>query len=299
MSFSGKVKEELSKQSIPSRHCQIAELAAIILGTGKMYTDADGKCRVEIETENLRVAKKCFTLLRKTFNINTDVRIRVYQKQKRVKYYSVFVLDEEDAERVIMAVTGVTVVQKACCRRSFIRGMFLASGSISNPEKSYHFEIVCSTLQIAEQLKEVINSFSTEAKIVLRKNHYIVYIKDGTQIVEMLNIMGAHLALMDLENLRIVKEMRNSINRRVNCETANIGKTVSASVKQVEDIQFLMEISEFKKLPILLREIAEVRLDNPDATLVELGQKLTPAVGKSGVNHRLRKMCEIADRLRG
>lgn len=190
------------------------------------------------------------------------------------------------------------VVQNTCCRRAFIRGAFLASGSISDPEKFYHFEIVCATNAKAEQLKELIATFDIEAKIVVRKKYYVVYIKEGSQIVDILNVMEAPVALMELENIRILKEMRNSVNRQVNCETANINKTVSAAVKQMDDIRYIQTTIGLDGLPDNLREMALVRLELPDATLKELGEALNPPVGKSGVNHRLRKLGILADDLR-
>lgn len=175
----------------------------------------------------------------------------------------------------------------------------MSAGSMSDPEKSYHFEIVCTTEKKAEQLMEIINSFDIDAKIVSRKKNYVVYVKEGAQIVDMLNIMEAHVALMNLENVRILKEMRNSVNRQVNCETANINKTVNAAVKQIEDINYIQETVGLESLPENLQEIAEVRLKYPEAALKELGTFLEPPVGKSGVNHRLRKICEIAETMRG
>ena len=191
------------------------------------------------------------------------------------------------------------VVQNVCCKRAFIRGAFLSAGSISDPEKFYHFEIVCSSEEKAEQLREIIGTFSIEAKIVVRKKYYVVYIKEGSQIVEILNVMEAPLALMELENIRILKEMRNSVNRQVNCETANINKTVSAAVKQLQDIAYIRDTVGLDYLPESLAEIAQARLERPDATLKELGEILSPPVGKSGVNHRLRKISSIAESLRG
>jgi len=190
------------------------------------------------------------------------------------------------------------LVQNACCKRAFIRGAFLSAGSMSDPEKSYHFEIVCTSEEKAMQLMEIINSFDIDAKIVQRKKNYVVYVKEGAQIVDMLGIMEAHVALMNLENVRILKEMRNSVNRQVNCETANINKTVNAAVKQIEDINYIEETVGLSSLPENLQEIAEVRLKYPEAALKELGTFLEPAVGKSGVNHRLRKLCEIAEEIR-
>ena len=165
-------------------------------------------------------------------------------------------------------------------------------------EKGYHFEIVCSDEQKAGQLRELIRSFEIDAKIVMRKKSYVVYVKEGAQIVDMLAVMEANVALMNLENIRIVKEMRNTVNRKVNCETANINKTVNAAVKQTEDIRLIQEKMGFHNLNEGLAEIAELRLQYPEATLKELGMMLNPQVGKSGVNHRLRKLSQIADGLR-
>jgi hypothetical protein len=190
------------------------------------------------------------------------------------------------------------VLQRDCCKRAFIRGAFLAAGSISDPEKNYHFEIVCTNEEKAKQLQEIINTFELDAKIVLRKKYYVVYIKEGAMIVDILNVMEAHVSLMKLENVRILKDMRNSVNRRVNCETANINKTVSAAMKQLEDIRFIQETIGFSELSEGLAEIAKLRLSQPEATLKELGTMLNPPVGKSGVNHRLRKLSNMADDLR-
>ena len=174
----------------------------------------------------------------------------------------------------------------------------MAAGSISDPEKFYHFEIVCSTMEKAEQLCRIIQNFQIDAKIVERKKHFVVYIKEGSGIVDILNVMEAHIALMDLENVRIVKEMRNSVNRKVNCETANLNKTVSAAVKQIEDIKYIRDTVGLEVLSPVLKDMAIVRLENPETPLKELGTLLSPSVGKSGVNHRLRKLGRIADELR-
>ena len=144
----------------------------------------------------------------------------------------------------------------------------------------------------------MIQGFDIDAKIVLRKKYYVVYLKEGSGIVDLLNVCEAHVSLMKLENLRILKEMRNSINRRVNCEAANITKTVNAAARQIEDIEYIRDHYGFQNLPDNLRQMAEVRLENPDAPLKELGEYLEPPVGKSGVNHRLRKLSEIAERIR-
>ncbi len=190
------------------------------------------------------------------------------------------------------------LLKESCCIRAYIRGAFLASGSIADPEKGYHFEIVTSCEKKAEQLIAQLDVFGIEAKSIERKGHVVVYIKEGSQIVDVLNVMEAHNALMELENIRIVKELRNSVNRQVNCETANINKTVNAAIKQVEDIKFIQAQIGLDELPIQLREAAILRLEYPEAPLKELANLMNPPVGKSGINHRLRKLCQIAEELR-
>ena len=174
----------------------------------------------------------------------------------------------------------------------------MASGSMSHPEKSYHIEFVCAARVQAEQIREMMHSFDLEAKVILRKKSYVVYIKEGSQIVDLLNVMEAPISLMEMENVRILKEMRNSVNRKVNCETANINKTVSAASKQSEDIRLIQKNMGLDNLPEGLQEIAELRLAYPDASLKELGDLLSEPLGKSGVNHRLRKLSAIAEDLK-
>ena len=291
MSFSGMVKEELSRQISTARHCRIAEIAALLSACGKMT--AAGILR--FQTENDAVVRKYFTLLQKTFNIETEIAIRESRQMKKGNVYYVEITDPGQVETVLQGTKlsvnegdgetlyteNALLTQQSCCKRAFIRGAFLASGSISDPEKGYHFEIVTQDERKAAHLQEIICSFQIDAKIV-----------------DMLAIMEANVALMNLENIRILKEMRNSVNRKVNCETANINKTVNAAVKQIEDIRLIEQKKGFHNLNEGLAEIAELRLQYPEATLKELGMMLNPQVGKSGVNHRLRKLSEIADELR-
>lgn len=291
MSFSGKIKEELAQHYAKARHCNLAELSALVHMSGSFEKDGYGNCILKLHTENDGVARKCFTLLGKTFNISTDIAIRRNAAKGSCSYY-IRAKGEE-----LLAVENV-IVQAVCCKRAYIRGAFIASGSMSDPDKSYHFEIVCGTLKQAEYLRNMINSFEMDAKIVKRKKSYVVYLKEGSQIVDVLNIMEAHVALLELENVRIMKEMRNTVNRKVNCETANINKTVSASVRQMEDIIYIRDNIGFDKLPDGLKDVALTRLKYPDATLKELGGLLENPIGKSGVNHRLRKLSEIAEKLR-
>ncbi len=306
MSFSGEVKEELAGQISSSRHCQIAELAAMVCYSGRLEQANTGNACLTIQAENEKVIRKGFTLLQKSFNICTGVTgkgpyfLKIEEKDQVSRLLQSLKLSEYSSQKDgRMDTVNPLLIKNACCRRAYLRGAFLTTGSMSDPEKSYHLEFVCLTRRQALQLQEIIRDFDIEARIVTRKNHDIVYMKEGAGIVDLLNVTGAHISLMNLENLRIVKEMRNSINRRVNCETANITKTVNASTKQIQDIMLIQKTLGLKGLQDSLREVAEVRLEYPEATLKELGEYLNPPVGKSGVNHRVRKLSEIAERIRG
>ena len=313
MSFSSNVKSELSHHFGEGRHCDIAEIAAIVNMCGYISQNEDNFC-IKIHTENVAVARKCFTLLKKTFNIDCKILVRRNSQLKKNRIYILTVESKNGEAKKILLSTGLLksvegeyeicnriyplVVSSTCCKRAYIRGAFLAAGSVSDPEKTYHLEFVCSTLEYSGELKDLINSFGMEAKIVKRKEHYIVYLKEGEQIVDLLNIMEAHVALLEMENVRIIKDMRNNVNRKVNCETANLNKTIAAAVKQIEDIEFIRDNFGLSYLPKPLEEMAMARMNFPDATLKELGQMMEPAVGKSGVNHRLRKISEMAEFLR-
>lgn len=287
MSFSSDIKEELGRQYSKSRHCQMSELSGMIELDGRI-DEQNGT--MYFKTDNPVLLEKYAILMKKVFELDISKSI-----------------SKEDTDRIMQtfkwnrlegATTNGLILQNTCCKRAFIRGAFLAGGSMSDPNKSYHFEIVCHTLEQAKQLQGVMQSFDTDAKIVERKGHHVVYLKEGSQIVDMLNVMEAYVALMNLENVRILKEVRNTINRKVNCETANINKTVNAAVKQVEDIELIRERIGLDNLPENLREMALLRLEYPEATLKELGNYLEPPVGKSGVNHRLRKLSAIAEDLK-
>ena len=312
MSFSGKVREELAGNISSARHCRIAEISAFIGMCGTVVINSFDRCSIKIHSENLLVARKVFTLIEKTFNIKTDISIRRNIARDSVSY-AVIVRRHKDALRILQAAKMISeherraddlrpfnplVIRQTCCRRAFLRGAFQAAGSMSDPRKSYHFEIVCSSPEAAQQIRDVICGFDLDAKIVQRKKSFVVYLKEGSQIVDILNVMEAHVSLRELENVRILKEMRNSVNRKVNCETANINKTVSAAVKQIEDITYLRDTVGFENLPENLVEAAYARLENPDASLKELGEALTPPVGKSGINHRLRRLSEMAEKAR-
>lgn len=312
MSFSQEVKDELEKQVGQARHCRIAELAVILLCYGRVSTTKIGENRLIVSTEHETIVRKYFTLLKKTFNIDNSVLKSVFSTENNGRVFEGILEDGTLIETILKAVkmwdeerktllkcadVSEVLLKSACCKRAFLRGCFLCSGSMSDPQKGYHLEYLCNNEEMADQILRVIGDFEAEAKIVRRKKYYVVYVKEGASIVELLNVMEAHISLMNFENTRILKEIGNHTNRKVNCETANIIKSVNAANKQIADIEKIRDCKGLDSLPASLRDIAEVRLQYPDAPLGELGKYLDPPIGKSGVNHRLRKLGEIADKL--
>ncbi len=322
MSFSGDIKREIARQIPDEYHCLLAEIAAIIRYAGNLTGDAD--CgRITMETENVTLARKYLRLIKKAFDIPVDLNIKKLPSGKSRLYRIVLASGEkespsasaDDSLQEIRAGDRFSrvwretadwerdafrecLLEYPCCRRAFIRGAFLTSGSMSNPGKSYHFEIVCRDSRGAEELCRVIETFEIDPKIIQRKNKYVVYLKDSEAIVDILNVMSASNALMNLENIRIMKEMKNSANRQYNCDSANINKMVRTATRQLEGIRLIEQRMGLNRLSPSLREMALVRLEHPEESLKELGDYLNPPVGKSGVNHRLKKLEEIAESLR-
>ena len=314
MSFSSRTKGELARVYSQDRCCQMAELAALVRMCGTLrLIGGKQKLNIKLVTENPAIARKLFKLFKTLFNINIEVMARKNPRLGKRNYCLMTVTDEMGSNNILKR-TGILkkranfydisyevpteLLEKRCCRRSYLRGAFLGGGSISDPEKTYHLEFVSHSLTHSESLKNLINSFGLKSKIIERKENYVIYLKEGDQIADLLNIMGAHSALLNLENIRIYKQMRNDVNRIVNCETANLDKTVNASIKQIENIKYIEDTVGLGRLPSNLKEIAQLRLENRDASLRELGRMLTPPIGKSGVNHRLRRIGEIANNLK-
>jgi DNA-binding protein WhiA len=293
MSFSSNVKNELLGVMPEARHCKIAEIAAVYAILG----DRGNTAGLAIRTENERLARKFFTLLKKAFNIEKDLRISTVERGKR-SAFRVELSDSGKADDIRKATSHPMLLSMECCRRSYLWGAFLAAGSISAPEKYYHLEIVCPDGDVAEMIRSTMRKLGLLGKIAVRKGSSVVYLKEGDQIVQVLGEMGAGYALMDLENVRIMRDIRGKVNRQVNCETANLGKAVATGVRQREDILYIREQVGLGSLPKQLREMAEVRLAYPDAPLKDLGEYLDPKIGKSGVNHRLKKLSSIAAELR-
>ena len=314
MSFSSTTKNELSRLPIEDRCFAIAELAAIVRMCGTIQISGIGKINLKFGTENAAIARRIFTLLKMLYDTNIEVMVRKNRQLKKNNNYLIVINNTKITKKILEDVGFLTnkdisfydvsyempenLIKNRCCRRSYIRGAFLGGGSISNPEKTYHMEFVTNSEEHGIDLSNIINSFDLNSKIVIRKDNYVVYIKEGEQLVDILNIMGAHQALLKFENIRVFKDVRNNINRLVNCETANLGKTIDASLRQVENIEYIDSKIGIKKLPENLQEIALLRLEYREASLKELGTKLNPPVGKSGVNHRFRRIEEIAEELR-
>lgn len=300
MSFSINVKNEIIN-IINSRHCAIAEFSAIINYIGKIKKD-DEKYYLIFNSENENLLKKCQTLIEYIFEE------KIYINYEKNKSFNIIIKDKEFINKIFKTIkqkNGIqddfnsSITNSICCKRAYIRGAFVCIGYISDPEKNYHLEFTNLSFKQAENLRDIINFFEIGAKILEKKESYIVYIKEGEQIVDLLNIIEAHQSLLELENIRIIKDVRNNINRIVNCETANLNKIVSNGIKQKEDIEFIKNEIGLDTLPKQLKDIAKLRLNHPDISLKELGEMLNPTISKSGVNHRLKKINKIAESLRG
>ncbi|WAM31997.1 DNA-binding protein WhiA [Caldicellulosiruptor naganoensis] len=312
MSFSSSAKAEVSKKLSQATCCRKAAIAAFLKFSGVIY-QSDGIFSFKASFENAQTARSFFLLMKNGFSKHCEVTIKKNSKLNKNYVYTIILPPSNDNLQILKDLHFVKkaskeyilsfslkeeLVKKKCCKKAFLQATFLSCGSITNPEKMYHLEFDLKTKEDAEFLQKVLRYFEFEAKIIERKSHYVVYLKEGEQIVDFLNIIGAHAALLELENIRIVKELRNNVNRLVNCETANLEKTINASMRHIENIEFIEKTIGIDSLPENLREIARLRIKYKDASLKELGNMLKTPLGKSGVNHRLRKIDKIAEELR-
>lgn len=312
MSFSLKVKNEICRTTEVSKDEVAAQLSAIMKASGTLGFGFNRAVTFKVVTENPAIARWVFRVLKDYFDIHSKLLVKKSNSLKKNNIYMVLIPEEADV-RGLLQYLGIIkkddyfninygipmdILKDEECKRAYIRGAFLGGGSISNPEKTYHLEFVTHDLEYANELSKLINSYKLNSKVIQRKNSFVIYVKEGEQIVDLLNIIGAHSALLELENIRIMKEMRNNVNRIVNCETANLSKTVNAAVRQVESINLIQSEIGLDRLPNNLKEVARLRLEYPDESLKELGAMLNPPVGKSGINHRLRRIEKIADELR-
>lgn len=316
ITFSAGVKQELMGHSAKKREGLMAELAVYIAYFGRIIDTPHG-VRIYLETENEYVAKRYAQLLKRCFNVVPEVGFMRFRstdnleggsvlygvvvknsKDAGIIYYSLHNIETDGFGRLKAPFVHESLLKSSNCLRAFIRGAFISAGTISNPNKSYHFEISTTDEGFAGLINKVIGKFDVSGKIIKRKNSYVVYIKEADFISDMLNIMDAHCSMMEFENIRILHNIANQINRQTNCEVANSQKTVSAATKQVEDILLIQKFNKFSALPDTLKELAVLRLEHRETPLKDLGEMLDPPIGKSGVNHRMRKLAQIAEDLR-
>lgn len=308
MSFASEIKKELT--SIPiDACCQHTELAALIRMNGVLSVSKE-RYTLDIQTENAAIARRIYTLIKSVYTVPVELLVRKKMKLKKNNVYIARLknnvekilkqLDIWHEQNIFVRKIPQHVQEKECCKRSYLRGAFLAGGSINNPEtSSYHLEIFNFYEAHNVALCQLLNTFELKARSLQRKNGFIVYMKEAEKITAFLSIVGAHNALFKFEDVRIVRDMRNSVNRLVNCETANLNKTIGAAIRQVENIEFIEKMVGLETLPEKLREVAVARINHPDVTLKELGELVESGkISKSGVNHRLKKIDAMAEQLR-
>lgn len=309
MTFSSRIKEELSRTEISDILSAKAETAALVRTMGYVTLKGFNKMEIEFSTENAAVARRIFKLLKTAFDISTQVSV---EKTNRLKKHNNYIIKIDDKlSKNFLLETGIAgkedlnimsfdfgvpkdLVKSESCKRAYIKGAFMGFGSVSDPEKSYHAEFVSNREEHSKGICKLLEGFGINGKTIFRKNYYVTYIKESEQISDLLALMGANNAVLEFENVRVVKETRNQINRVINCETANLDKIVDTSMRQINSIKVLKKYKAIDKLPDHLRELAYLRLKHTNASLKELGEMLNPPLGKSGVNHRLRKIEEIA-----
>ena len=306
LSFAAQTKKELTA-IVNEPCCALAELQALVELNGQVRF-VDGRRMLEVETENVSTARRIYTELRKTVGVHPEVSVRKKMRLKKNNVYSVRLLQGVELALSTLGLSAeaderITLTNsapgKTCCRRAYLRGAFLAAGSVNDPgSNSYHLEMTVHSIVQAKRIQDLTAEYELSPKVIPRKNGFVVYLKEGEKIVEFLSVIGAHQALLRFEDIRILKGMRNQVNRLVNCETANMNKTIGAAVRQLEVIQTIDERLGLQNLPDHLREVAEMRRQFPDANLKELVDRMQNRVTKSGLNHRLKKLEQIADNLR-
>ena len=301
MSYSSEVKNELARLEGQKPCCEKAELLGVLRLSGALVLRGKN-IGIHFSTENAALARRVLQVLKSNYPVQTEVVITRSRRLKKNNRYQVEVIPDSNVAKALQELQILpsgederqNLLRKACCRKAFLRGVFMAGGSVSRPAGDYHLEIVTENEELARLIVKIMHGFSLFAKMTDRKNNYIVYLKDGDHITDFLSLIGAHQALLEFENVRIVKDMRNQVNRRVNCETANLNKVIRASVLQVACIRYLQEHGRYDLLPEKLKEAAELRLRYPDISLNELVEYTEGTVGKSGLNHRLKKIRQIA-----
>ena len=305
MSFTAEVKEELSRIE-PRRECCLkAELSALVRIEGTLHLAGKERYRLEIATETAPVARKTIKLLHNLYDLKTELTVRRSVLHKTNNYLitvpgqprlpqalnELGILDDS-----LSLAGGIAqrVVRRDCCAISYLRGAFLGGGFVADPHGDFHFELTAESEQMAEDLAALMGRFDIGARVTQRRGLYTVYLKGAEPIVTFLALVGAHRALLRTEDVRILKSMRNDVNRLVNAETANLQKTADAALSQIEAIETLSETTGLENLPAALRELAELRLEYPEVSLRELGELADPPLSKSAVYHRVRRIEELA-----
>ncbi|SEO69377.1 hypothetical protein SAMN04488134_11121 [Amphibacillus marinus] len=308
MSFASAIKKEMTQIDNKSC-CQSAELAALIRMNGAVSIARQAYV-LDVQTENAAIARRIYVMIKANYDYPIKLLVRKKMKLKKNNVYIVRI--EEGAKAVLLDLQilqepfalvrtiPMKFLQKKCCKRAYLRGAFLAGGSVNNPEtSSYHLEIANAYQEHNDSLCQLMNDFGLHARILERRKGFITYIKEAEKITEFLNYTGAHQALLKFEDVRIMRDMRNSVNRLVNCETANLNKTIGAAFRQVENIKFIDKTVGLAALPDKLQEIAKLRITHQDVTLKELGELVSGGnISKSGINHRLKKIDQFAEQLR-
>jgi hypothetical protein len=310
VSFTAEVKDELSR-IFPKRTCCLkAELSALVRVEGTLHVTGKEVYRLEIATETAPVARKTIKLLHDVYSVKTELTVRRSVLHKANNY--LITVPAQPRLPQVMNDLGILddslgvaygvaprLVRKDCCAISYLRGAFLGGGFVADPHGDFHFELTAETKELADDLVALMGRFGIEAKTIQRRSLYAVYLKGAEPIVDFLALVGAHRALLRAEDVRIVKSMRNDVNRLVNAETANVLKATDAAVRQLEDIRVLAEDVGLDNLPPALSELAYLRLEHPDVSLRELGELADPPLSKSAVYHRIRRIEEMASEARG
>jgi cell division protein WhiA len=307
VSFTGEVKDELSRIELKRQCCLKAELAALVRIEGTLHITGKERFRLEIATETAPVARKTIKLLHGLYDLKTELTVRRSVLHKTNNYLITVVsqpcLPQALSELGILgeglALTyGIAprLVKRDCCAISYLRGAFLGGGFVADPHGDFHFELTAETAEMAEDLRVLMGRFGIHAKVTQRRGLHAVYLKGAEPIVTFLALVGAHRALLRTEDVRIVKSMRNDVNRLVNAETANIQKSAEAAMVQLEAIRMLQATRGLESLPPALQELAALRLEHPEVSLRELGELADPPLSKSAVYHRIRRIEELASR---
>lgn len=309
MSFSNDVRNELARVKPDKDCCAKAELAALLAVSGSIFHKDSQEIVFKTVVEDAATARKIFKLLKETYQLQSSVRMENRRRFRKTRVYEVNTFLEQDDLTFLRELNIIDdnlkvkrqvpkkMTGKICCKRAYIRGLFLSRGFINRPEGTYHLEIIFNQGKLADDAKNMLLKFNLQARVVERKNNLVLYIKDSEQIVDFLRVVGANKALLDFENVRILKSMRNNVNRQVNCETANLAKTIDASVRQIELIKKMVKDNGWDNLSPEMKELAMLRVNYPDNTLKELGTMLTPPLSKSGVAYRMRKLERLAEDL--